>query len=339
MWDELDSLDQLPAVSSKADDVLKLLEVLETQMEERRLFQFLNGLNEIYGVQRSHLLMLTPLPSLEFACNTLQQEESQRSILDPMKSNMESSAMYYRGRSEVPTCGACGVKGYLREKCLTLVGYPKWYPKFKNNLKGRDFGDNTQGISHQSGANELTVQQLEQLLRSLPNSRGKNIPSDDKMEHNFAGFAGMTNLSNANVDARWIIDLGSSDHMTCDDKFFENAKMAKGRMRINLPNGECSKITKYGTMRLKNGLTLENVLVVPEFKYKLFSVNKLTNSGKCKVNFYAGYCMIVDLKWGTGHNLDSPLVPHISPQFLGPTPLPCPLTQDPKALIQLLLKA
>lgn len=313
MWEELDSLDQLPAVTSEADDVLKLLEVLKTQREERRLFQFLNGLNEIYGVQRSHLLMITPLPSVEFTCNTLQQEESQRSILDPV----ESLAMYSRGRNDTPVCGACGVKGHLREKCWTLVGYPKWHPKFKSNFKGRDFTENpngqnrgtsnylnkakgarmvanAQGSSHQSATSDFTVQQLEQLLRSLPSSRGKAVSSDDEMEQNFAGFAGMGILSNTSIDARWIIDSGASDHMTCDDACVENARIAKEGMKINLPNGECSKITKYGTVRLKNGLTLYNVLVVPEFKHNLLSVNKLTNSGKCKVNFYAGYCMIVD---------------------------------------------
>ena len=71
IWEELDSLDQLATVNTEVDDVTKLLEALETQREEKRLFQFLNGLNEIYGVQRSHLLMIVPLPSVEFACNTL----------------------------------------------------------------------------------------------------------------------------------------------------------------------------------------------------------------------------------------------------------------------------
>lgn len=45
---------------------------------------------------------------------------------------------------------------------------------------------------------------------------------------------------------------------------------------------------------MKNGLILDNVLVIPEFKHNLLSVNKLTESGKCKVNFFAGHCMIVD---------------------------------------------
>ena len=60
-----------------------------------------------------------------------------------MKNIMESSAMYSKGRSDIPICGTCGVKGLLREKCWTLVGYPKWHPKFKNNLKGREFRDNS----------------------------------------------------------------------------------------------------------------------------------------------------------------------------------------------------
>lgn len=194
-----------------------------------------------------------------------------------------------------------------------MVGYPKWHPKFKHNLKGKELGENprgynnyfnkgraskmvanAQGSSHQSAGSEFTMQQLEQLLRNLPNSRGKNVPSDDEMEQNFAGFAGMGILSNTKADARWIIDSGASDHMTCDDKCVENVKIAQEGMKIHLPNGEHAKITKYGTVTLKNGLTLENVLVVPEFKHNLLSVNKLTNTGKCKVNFYAGYCMIVD---------------------------------------------
>ena len=40
MWEELDSLDQLPVVSSEADDVVKLLDILETQKEERRLLPY-----------------------------------------------------------------------------------------------------------------------------------------------------------------------------------------------------------------------------------------------------------------------------------------------------------
>ena len=82
--------------------------------------------------------------------------------------------------------------------------------------------------------------------------------------------------------------------MTCDPRCVENAKNAREGMKINLRNGECLKITKCGIVKLKNGLILKNVLVVFEFKHNLLFVNKLTIIGKWKVNFYAGYCMIVD---------------------------------------------
>lgn len=140
MWEEMDSLDQLPNVTTEAEDVTKLLEALETQKEERRLFQFLNGLNDIYGVQRSHLLMLVPLPSVEFACNTLQQEESQRTILNPVKASVESSAMYSKGARDVPVCNACGIKSHTRDRRWTVIGYPKWHSRYKRNYKGRESG-------------------------------------------------------------------------------------------------------------------------------------------------------------------------------------------------------
>ncbi|CAO2825263.1 unnamed protein product [Amaranthus hypochondriacus] len=312
MWEELDSLDQLPIVTTEADDVKKLLDALETQKEERRLFQFLNGLNEMYGVHRSHLLMMIPLPSVEFACNTLQQEESQRSILNPTK-NTEFSAMYSKGARDLPVCGACGVKGHFKEKCWTVIGYPKWHPKYKGNFRGRDIGGssnfpnrnqygkggrlaaNAHVPSHQEESNEITVQHLEHLLRNLPNTRVKITPSDDETDNNMGGFAGMT-LTNINSakNGTWVIDSGASDHMTCDSTCVENSRRVRGEVSITLPNGESSKITHCGVVTLKNGLVLDNVLVVPAFKHNLLSVNKLTSSGHCKVNFYAGYCVIVD---------------------------------------------
>ena len=54
------------------DEIAILLQTLVKQ----RFFQFLNGLDEKYGSQRSQLLLMTPLPSVEAACSMIQQEES-----------------------------------------------------------------------------------------------------------------------------------------------------------------------------------------------------------------------------------------------------------------------
>lgn len=150
------------------------------------------------------------------------------------------------------------------------------------------------GNAQQEESTGITIQQLEQLLRSLPKSQIRHNSSDDEMDNNFAGFAGMVSCSTHKGNEKWIIDSGTSDHMTCNSECVENTKVVKNKMKITLPNGECSTITHCGTVKLRNGLILENVLVVPDFKHNLLSVNKLTSLGHCKVNFYAGYCIIVE---------------------------------------------
>lgn len=97
-------------LSDSSDDVKKFMEAFEKQKEEKRLFQFLNGLDESYGALRSQILMITPLPTVDFACSSLQQEESQCNILNPMKRVMETFAMFSRGGYENLIFNACGVK-------------------------------------------------------------------------------------------------------------------------------------------------------------------------------------------------------------------------------------
>uniref|UniRef100_A0A803KUG9 Reverse transcriptase Ty1/copia-type domain-containing protein n=1 Tax=Chenopodium quinoa TaxID=63459 RepID=A0A803KUG9_CHEQI len=49
-------------------------------------------------------------------------------------------------------------------------------------------------------------------------------------------------------------------------------------------------------MMLENGLSLRNALYVPSFKHNLLSVNKLLQDSKCRVQFYAEYCVIEELQ-------------------------------------------
>ena len=64
------------------EEITDFLHALAKQNEEQRLFQFLNGLDALYASQRSQILLLNPLPSVDSVCSMLQQEELQRQVLE-----------------------------------------------------------------------------------------------------------------------------------------------------------------------------------------------------------------------------------------------------------------
>lgn len=114
IWEELEALRDLPAITTLHEEVREFIDAMRKDEEEQKLFQFLNGLDDLYSTQRSHLLMLIPLPSVDTACGMLQQEESQKQILKP-KEESEVFAMF-GGRSDL-NCTNCGKAGHTTEKC------------------------------------------------------------------------------------------------------------------------------------------------------------------------------------------------------------------------------
>lgn len=333
LWEELESLNILPAVTTMTPEITNLISALTQQKEEQKLFQFLNGLDEVYGPQRSQLLMMVVLPSVETACSYLEQEEAQREILGHTKEDTETSAMFSKSTGGVTgaaqslssvQCTACGKTGHSGDKCWSVVGYPSWHPKAKpqnqgtfkgkgrmsNNQqkwnKGRGGGSgyrvaaNVQGQYHSDAGSvsssiaPITAQQLEQLLRMLPAST-KGGETDDEIEQNYAGMVSC-HFADSVKNNEWILDSGASDHMTGFFSSLDNVSVCNNNPLINLPTGETSKISHSGNVSLKNDLRLKHVLYIPAFKQNLLSVNKLCQDNAYKVVFYDNYCIIHDNK-------------------------------------------
>ncbi|KAJ8445453.1 hypothetical protein Cgig2_031266 [Carnegiea gigantea] len=116
--EELEDTNELPKLSVITDEITPFMKAIVKQREEQRLFQFLNGLDDKYGPQRSQLLLMTPLPSVEAACFLIQREVSQREILEVGNLEVEPTALYSRNEN-------------AREKCWLIIGYPAWHPKVK----------------------------------------------------------------------------------------------------------------------------------------------------------------------------------------------------------------
>ncbi|GJU08548.1 hypothetical protein Tco_1124978 [Tanacetum coccineum] len=85
------------------------LNALSSHKEELRLFQFWNGLDEYSSSQRSQILLMNPLPTVESACSLLQQEESQREVVQNSSSLMEVTALYSKANLKYK-CSICGFK-------------------------------------------------------------------------------------------------------------------------------------------------------------------------------------------------------------------------------------
>ncbi|KAL2940477.1 Retrovirus-related Pol polyprotein from transposon TNT 1-94 [Bienertia sinuspersici] len=192
LWEEIDGLNMYPPITQMNPEVSAFIRALNQQKEELRLFQFLTGIDdEQYDGMRTQILMKSPLPSVEEACNMLLQEEAQKENLKAVKSEGDPVALYTKGgnartNENEEGCNVCGGKKHTSERCWKVIGYPKWHPMYKKQLKlkegesGKKWhpkkGSKTERVAANAQAQgehtALTPQQIEQLLKLLPSSCG-----------------------------------------------------------------------------------------------------------------------------------------------------------------------
>lgn len=302
LWEEVDCMNILPVITNPNAKVKKLLKAIDLHKEESKLFQFLNGVDDIYNPHWSQLLMMIPLQNVESACSVLRQEEAQRELL---KTDDSLSAMY--GKSNLPrnqidrviTCSACGIMGHNGERCWTVVGYPKWHPKNTRTVPQHQHNkpkkpSRMAASAHAKEGNTSFIAQLAKLMPQLQAAGNSHFEPDEDLDH-FSGMITCCQASNTTQD--WIIDSGASDHMTAQASILSDYKMVTS-LHINLPNGNQAKITHVGIVILPTGLQLQKVLCVPNFKHNLLSVQNLIKDSNCALHFFPTYCLIVDKNTG-----------------------------------------
>ncbi|GKE47719.1 hypothetical protein Tco_1478977 [Tanacetum coccineum] len=153
------------------------LAALDSQKEEQRLFQFLNGLDENYASQRSQLLLISPFLSVESVCALLQQEESHRGVFGNVSQlGIETTTLY--------------TKTETKEKCY-ICGY-KWHPTNKCKATGTSRSAPPKRIAAavESRSVLFTSKQFEQLMKSLPHFNAQNFnkggDSNEELDPHFA---------------------------------------------------------------------------------------------------------------------------------------------------------
>ncbi|KAL2901891.1 Retrovirus-related Pol polyprotein from transposon RE2, partial [Bienertia sinuspersici] len=116
LWEEVEALTLLPPITKINQEIATYINATHKHQEEQKLFQFLNGLEEVYWPQRSQILLMRPLPSVDEACNLMQQEESQRDIFKQQVKE-ESGGLAMLGKKLDLSCSNCGKGGHTQEKC------------------------------------------------------------------------------------------------------------------------------------------------------------------------------------------------------------------------------
>ncbi|KAH0723558.1 hypothetical protein KY289_006602 [Solanum tuberosum] len=323
LWGEFDALVPSPSCACP-----KSKEYAD-HMYQMRLIQFLSGLNESYDQARRQILLKGVTPSINQAYAMIIEDEIQHSACVAAaceKPDATALAMQvnrghvfntgnqnYKGRK----CEYCHFTGHTKENCYKLIGYPAdWKQRRKSgynnsNSRGQSVhdsgGQNNQGFgnfggnSPNFGGNRGNTGQL---------SANVTAGSRDQVDHTNTNSQEVNNAFMAKAhgftdgEYRQIMDMLHKDNkevkqanMTADRKLLTTSRCldkSQGEI-VNLPTGDKAEISHIGEACMFNSETVKGVLVVPDFKFNLLSVSKITKELSCFVSFYPDFCVFQDL--------------------------------------------
>ncbi|KAG8503428.1 hypothetical protein CXB51_001585 [Gossypium anomalum] len=228
---------------------------------QRRLFQFLQGLNKDLDEIRGRVLAISPLPSLREAFSMVKKEESRRCVMlsDEPYSTSERSALLTHQSSPSSKWGDLGV--IIAKSPATLR---------------RSVGSFM--VSLRTGS-PSTLEIINQALSLPPLSlvllKNKLLNFKNYLE----SFKGLVRLT-----PNWILDSGATDHMTGNKALFHNFFHTFGKA-VKTADGTLCKIEGHGTVILNEQIALKNVLFVPNLACNLISaLNSKKMIGKASLH-------------------------------------------------------
>jgi len=189
-------------------------------------------------------------------------------------------------------CSHCGKTGHTIDTCYKKHEFPPGHKPFSANIKA----DDTKNDEDEQEI-KFTKQQY-QALMALIKPVGESVTITPKSSH--ISSISTNNIDSGNIvsyinmihnEERWIVDSGATDHVTISlDNFDSYSKI--NDIKVNLPNGIHVKATHKGNIKLNNGITLHNVLFIPEFNYNLISLSKLIKDSQVHIAFTDSGCFI-----------------------------------------------
>ena len=83
----------------------------------------------------------------------------------------------------------------------------------------------------------------------------------------------------------WMLDSGAPCHRASDVSVVDKIEKITPVI-IGLPNGTYTVASEKGSVALRGGLKLENVLYVPKLNCNLVSISKLCKQINCTVTYF-----------------------------------------------------
>ena len=230
---------------------------------------------------------------------------------EPWKSTQKKADA---GKRSQLFCDHCKRTGHTIDKCYKLHGYPTrpgnrgrgGYGSASSRRAYSTWTEHTEQVAATApalpGLNTKQSQQLFQFLSNLTNTGPEKHGEQDNTGTHLA--AGIVACGSSIYDSQflsclsqlengvWILDSGASDHMSYDHEALVDLQFFKQPLSVTLPNGYKVLVHQYGKLHLSNDLVLDNVLLVPHFKYNLLSIKSRTSQLHCKVVFTEDLCML-----------------------------------------------
>ncbi|GKE28790.1 hypothetical protein Tco_1444174, partial [Tanacetum coccineum] len=259
LWKQYDAMIELPKCVCNASEGFKKHNQL------LKLMQFLMGLDHSYMQIRSSILSRETLPDVRSAYATISSEESHKVVVgggSGLNNNRPSGG-------PVLVCENYGYNGHTIDRCFKIIGYPADFGKKKSgqNFKKQSVSNNNS--VRKTSSSGFTDEQMATLISLIKDNKvGKNV---------------QVNMAGAN------------QHMTYIDKELDNVlDISHLKIKVGHPNGTEAYISKIGNLRLSNGLTLYDVMVIPEYCVTLIYVHKLIKENKVIVAFDENRCYFLN---------------------------------------------
>ncbi|GJR90040.1 ribonuclease H-like domain-containing protein [Tanacetum coccineum] len=228
----------------------------------------------------------------------------------------------------LPKCVCNASKGFKKHNQLLklmqfLMGLDDSYMQIRSSILSRETlpdvrsayatisSEESHRVAVGSIASSLQRNQASAFVSNVPNSGGSglniNRPSggSDLVCENY-GFNGHT-IHRCVKIIRYPADFGkkksgqnfkkqkANQHMTYTDKELDNVlDISHLKIKVGHPNGTKAYIFKIGNIRLSNGLTLYDVMVIPEYRVTLIYVHKLIIDNKVIVAYDENKCYFLN---------------------------------------------